>query len=229
MPVPATANIISAYGLPLSIMQVQGEFVTPTGAAILAAIVTERSLPDGFMIRRIGMGAGKRTYERPSILRAMEIETAAPAPDRTEADRVLKLESNIDDCSGELLGYAMERLLEAGARDVFYMPVQMKKNRPGWLLTVLCSPEDREKLEEIIFRETTTIGIRRTLMERTVLDRSRGTVLTEAGTAEVKICGSGENTRVYPEYESAADLARKSGRSLYEIYRMIRAESGKNE
>ena len=123
----------------------------------------------------------------------------------------------------------MERLLEAGARDVFYMPVQMKKNRPGWLLTVLCSPEDREKLEEIIFRETTTIGIRRTLMERTVLDRSRGTVLTEAGTAEVKICGSGENTRVYPEYESAADLARKSGRSLYEIYRMIRAESGKNE
>lgn len=229
VPVPATANIISAYGLPLSIMHVQGEFVTPTGAAILAAIVTDRSLPDGFMIRRIGMGAGKRTYERPSILRAMEIETAAPASDRAEADSVLKLESNIDDCSGELLGYAMERLLEAGARDVFYMPVQMKKNRPGWLLTVLCSPEDREKLEEIIFRETTTIGIRRTLMERTVLDRSRGTVLTEAGTAEVKICGSGENTRVYPEYESAADLARKSGRSLYEIYRMIRAESGKNE
>ena len=125
IPVPATANIMEAYQLPIEIMNVQGEFVTPTGAAIVAALKTDTHLPGQFCIKKIGLGAGKRTYQRPSILRAMLIEACDGTDDtenNTESDAICKLETNIDDCSGEVLGYTMERLFAAGARDVHYMP-----------------------------------------------------------------------------------------------------------
>lgn len=166
VPVPAVANIIETHSLPVQFTDRQGELITPTGAAIVAAMEPSCSLPERFTIQKIGMGAGKRAYERPSILRAMLIEEKTG-----DKDTIYKLESNIDDCSGEALGYVMEELLNAGARDVHYIPVYMKKNRPAWMLNVICSKEDIEKLESIIFRETTTIGIRRVEMERTVLKR----------------------------------------------------------
>lgn len=219
VPVPAVANIAGAHGLKLSVTDVQGELVTPTGAAIVAAIRTRDQLPDGFVIRKIGMGAGKRAYERPSILRAMLIEDA-----KREEDEICKLETNIDDCSGEALGYVMERLFEAGARDVHYMPVYMKKNRPAWQLNVICMPQDRQKLEEILFRETTTIGIRRVMMQRTVLERRNVTISTTLGEAEVKVCRLEATSRCYPEYDSAARLARENDLPFLEAYERIRAE-----
>ena len=204
VPVPAVANIMESHKLPVRIVDAEGEFVTPTGAAIVAAVRTSETLPRDFAVEKVGIGAGKRSYERPGILRAMMIR------DRTGSqDVICKLESNIDDCSGEVLGYVMERLFEAGARDVHYMPVFMKKNRPAWQLNVICGEEDIEKLEQIIFRETTTIGIRRMKMERTVLRREERMVDTVFGQAQVKVCEARGVKRFYPEYESVARLARE--------------------
>lgn len=216
IPVPAVANILEEYKLPVEIMPVQGEFVTPTGAAIVAAIRTKDTLPDAFTIEKIGMGAGKRTYERPSFLRAMLI-----ADKSKEKDTIYKLESDIDDSTGEQLGYAMEKLLEAGARDVHYFPVYMKKNRPGWQLNVLCDQEKIELLENIIFKETTTIGIRRQKMERRILPREIRTLETKDGTAKVKVCTIGEQKKYYPEYESVKHICETSGLSFEQAYRGI--------
>lgn len=216
VPVPAVANILKTHALKVEIMNVQGEFVTPTGAAIVAAIRTGDKLPKEFSIKEMGIGAGKRNYERPSMLRAMLIEA-----DSQEKDTIYKLESNVDDCTGEALGYVMERLFEVGARDVHYMPVFMKKNRPAWQLNVICKKEDIRKLEQIIFQETTTIGIRRMEMERTVLERELETVQTPYGQAVVKKCRIGEQTRLYPEYDSVAAICGQSGLSFQEAYQMI--------
>lgn len=216
VPVPAVSNIVTESGLVLEIMDVEGEFVTPTGAAIAAAVCTGNSLPKGFRIKKIGLGAGKRTYEKPSILRAMLIED-----NKKDDTSVYCLESNMDDCSGEILGYLMEKLMAAGARDACYSPVYMKKNRPAWKLTVLCEKEDIPKLENIIFRESTTIGIRRYPVERTVLPRELQSVMTKWGETGVKICRHGERVEYYPEYEGARILCEKSGLPYKEIYQEI--------
>lgn len=224
IPVPATANIMEAYQLPIEIMNVQGEFVTPTGAAIVAALKTDTRLPGQFCIKKIGLGAGKRTYQRPSILRAMLIEACDGADDtenNTESDAICKLETNIDDCSGEILGYTMERLFAAGARDVHYMPVFMKKNRPGWQLNVICDETKIAELEQIIFEETTTIGIRRIPLERSILDRQIQKVMTPLGEAEVKICQIGQKKKIYPEYESVVRLCKENHMTYREVYETI--------
>ena len=205
--VPAVLNIVQAHGLTLVPTGIQGELVTPTGAAIVAAIRTKETLPASFKCTRTGLGAGKRTYERPSLLRAMMLETE----ENDEKDTIWKLECNIDDCTGEALGYCMGKLLRSGARDVHYIPVYMKKNRPAYQLDVICDDTTRETLENIIFAETTTIGIRRCRMERTVMKREFATIATEYGHAAVKICRHGEIEKIYPEYESAAVIAEKSG------------------
>ena len=137
----------------------------------------------------------------------------------TEIDTIIKLESNIDDCTGETLGYVMELLYEAGAREANYMPVFMKKNRPAWLLTVLCKKEQVSAMEQIIFRETTTIGIRRQEMERTILKREKRTVTTPLGNVEVKVC-TFDGQEYYPEYESVKKLCEKTGISYKEVYHM---------
>lgn len=228
IPVPATANIMEAYQLPIEIMHVQGEFVTPTGAAIVAALKTDTRLPGQFCIKKIGLGAGKRTYQRPSILRAMLIEACDVTDDTenntendTERDAICKLETNIDDCSGEILGYTMERLFAAGARDVHYMPVFMKKNRPGWQLNVICDETKIAELEQIIFEETTTIGIRRIPVERSVLDRQIQKVMTPLGEAEVKVCQIGQKKKIYPEYESVVKLCKEYHMTYQEVYDLI--------
>lgn len=224
IPVPATANIMEAYQLPIEIMHVQGEFVTPTGAAIVAALKTDTRLPGRFCIKKIGLGAGKRTYQRPSILRAMLIEACDVADNTendTERDAICKLETNIDDCSGEILGYTMERLFAAGARDVHYMPVFMKKNRPGWQLNVICDETKIAELEQIIFEETTTIGIRRIPVERSVLDRQIQKVMTPLGEAEVKVCQIGQKKKIYPEYESVVKLCKEHHMTYQEVFDFI--------
>lgn len=223
VPVPAVANIVAAEHLKLHLTGENGEYVTPTGAAIAAAIRTSDVLPEVFTIEKIGLGAGKREYERPGILRALLIETPASF-ENSEEDIIWKLESDIDDCGGEVLGFTMEQLLKAGARDVHYIPVQMKKNRPAYELCVLCLKEDIPVMEQIIFSNTTTIGIRRCRMVRTVLKREIQTVNTSYGEADVKVCTipgceeTGAEKRCYPEYESVAELCRKTGKSYEEIY-----------
>ena len=220
IPGPAVSNIASENGLILHIMDVEGEFITPTGAAIVAAIKTSDELPRQFSIKKIGMGAGKRNYERPSILRAMLIEDESE-----EKDIIYKLESNIDDCSGEALGYTMEKLFDAGARDVNYMPVFMKKNRPAYQLNVICREEDIEKLEKIIFEETTTIGIRRQKMERSILKREIRTINTSMGDVAVKVCELDYGKRLYPEYSSVIELCKEHDMPYQEVYNMIVREA----
>lgn len=225
VPVPAVVNIAEAYELPIHMTEEEGEFVTPTGAALAAAFRTLGKLPEQFRILQTGIGAGKRDYRRPGILRAMLIEDEVEAAEWAKRDAVYKLETNIDDCTGENLGYVMERLFEAGARDVHYLPVFMKKNRPAYQLNVICGYEDIFKLEEIIFHNTTTIGIRRMPMERTILDREVRKVHTSLGEAAVKICSLSGIRRVYPEYESVAAICRQSGLSYQEVYRKVSEEA----
>lgn len=222
VPVPAVANIVQRYHLPVHTTERMGELVTPTGAAIAAAIRTSGKLPEQYVVQRIGMGAGKRSYEIPSILRGMLIETEENVG---EKDVVWKLESNIDDSSGECLGYVMEQLIQAGARDVSFTPLYMKKNRPACQLNILCDKEKIADMEEIVFRETTTIGIRRVCMERTILKREVQDIMTSWGKACVKVCRDGKQKQIYPEYESVAEISRKTGKPFQEIYRMIQEES----
>lgn len=217
VPVPAVANIVQANHIALKFTNTVGELVTPTGAAIVAAIRTSEMVPETLKIQKIGLGAGKRTYERPSIVRAMLIES-----DSMQRDVIYRVETDIDDSTGEQLGYVMERLMEAGARDVHFQPIYMKKNRPAYELVVICDEQDIATMESIIFQETTTIGIRRMKMERTMLERKMDVVSTKYGKLEVKICTLPDGTqRVYPEYESVAALAQEQGVSLQEIIKQI--------
>lgn len=214
VPVPAVANIVQMNDIPLRLTEVNGELVTPTGAAVAAALKGRDELPEQFTVQKIGMGGGKRNYERPSILRAMLIREET----KNSRDEIYKLEANIDDCTGEMLGHAMECLFENGAAEVNYTPVFMKKNRPAYLLTVICEEALVDKLEQIIFRETTTIGIRKGRLERTVLEREIETLSLPEGEIKVKKCVLPDGTiRKYPEYETVAALARKTNRSMQEI------------
>ena len=242
IPVPAVANIVSANHLHLKMTEVEGELVTPTGAAIVAAVKTKDKLPETFEIQKIGIGAGKRQYECPGILRAMiisqsaeideekaqteefknpEIRNNPKAENQETKDTIIKMETNIDDCSGEVLGFVMERLMKAGARDVHYVPVFMKKNRPAWVLNVICKEEDMETLQNIIFEETTTIGIRYSRMERTILPRETRTLPTPWGEVLAKVCTLNGKEQFYPEYESVAQLSREKEIPFTEIYRYI--------
>ena len=188
VPVPAVVNIAQAHGLTLKPTGVQGELVTPTGAAIVAAVRTSDKLPQTCRIVKIGMGAGKREYEGTGVLRAMLLESGSAE----SADTVWRLESNLDDCSGEVLGFVMDELFAAGARDVYYTPIYMKKNRPAVQINIICREEDIEKLQNVLFCNTTTIGVRRCRMERTVLPREIQKIDTPYGKVQVKVCQIGE-------------------------------------
>ena len=219
VPVPAVLEIAAAHGLTLRQTEQQGEMVTPTGAAIAA--LSEGRQPSRFCVKRAGLGAGKKEFPKANILRAMLIE------EEPEGELWL-LESNIDDCPGEAMGYAMDCLLEAGARDVFFTPIFMKKNRPAYKLSVLCDEEHIREMDEILFRETTTIGVRRCRVERDVLERRFAEVETELGAAKVKICALPDGEEVfYPEYESVKELAKRSGKSYREVYRVVKEKAEK--
>lgn len=229
VPVPAVANIVQDFSIPLKIIGECGEFVTPTGAAFVATVATDFSLPKNFVLKKIGMGAGKRDYGVPNIARAMLIETAEKINSENQLtsalhDKIVKLETNIDDSTGEALGFVMEELFESGALDVQYLPCFMKKNRPAWLLVVLCKVEDAAKMEKIIFTHTTTIGIRKAQMERTCLVRSAVSVEVFGESADVKVVDVYGEKRFYPEYESVSRIARKIKKPFGEVYNKIVSE-----
>ena len=219
VPVPATVNIVSAYKIPMELTGAKGEYVTPTGAAIAAAISTSHQLPPSFVIKKAGLGAGKRAYtDRSGILRAFLIQ----GEENEGRDKVVKLETDIDDCSGEVLGYVMKKLFKAGAKDVHYAPVFMKKNRPAWELTVICGEEKAEKLEKIIFTETTTIGIREYPLRRSILDREEKEVETVYGKAAVKQVTFRDMTRAYPEYDTVKKLAKRNKVPFMDIFDAVK-------
>lgn len=229
VPVPAVANIVQDFSIPMKIIGERGEFVTPTGAAFVAAVATDFSLPKDFVLKKIGMGAGKRDYGVPNIVRAMLIETSEKINSENQHssalhDKIIKLETNIDDSTGEALGFVMEELFSSGALDVQYLPCFMKKDRPAWLLVVLCKVEDVAKMEKIIFTHTTTIGIRKAQMERTCLARSAFSVEVFGESADVKVVDVYGEKRFYPEYESVSRIARKTKKPFGEVYNKIVSE-----
>ena len=219
VPVPATVNIVSAYKIPMELTGAKGEYVTPTGAAIAAAISTSHQLPSSFVIKKAGLGAGKRAYtDRSGILRAFLIQ----GEENEGRDKVVKLETDIDDCSGEVLGYVMKKLFKAGAKDVHYAPIFMKKNRPAWELTVICREDKVEEMEKIIFTETTTIGIREYPLRRSILDREEKEVETVYGKAAVKQVTFRDMTRAYPEYDTVKKLAKRNKVPFMDIFDAVK-------
>ena len=223
VPVPATANIASSYGLELHFTDNDGEMVTPTGAAIAAALRTRDRLPASCRLLKTGMGAGNKVFKQANVLRAMLLETS-----RDEDRTMWVLETNLDDCTGEMLGLAMEMLLEAGAADVWYTPIHMKKNRPAYMLSVLCRESSIEDMEEIILTQTTTIGIRRYPTERTILERSEIQVETGYGPADVKVCMYRGRKFFYPEYESIRRICTEQGVDFQTAYHHVRMKAEEN-
>lgn len=175
----------------------------------------DSDVPASFTIDRIGLGAGKRESERSGILRAMLITP------RSSEDTIVKLECNVDDCTGEALGFAAERLMREGARDAHYTPVFMKKGRPAYQLTVVCRESDRQRMERIVFEETSTVGIRRVAMDRTVMDRRIDEVNTPIGRVQVKVCTIDGIEKSHPEYESLAAICREKGIPFRDAYDIV--------
>lgn len=224
VPVPEVVHIVQQNRIPLKITEFEGELVTPAGAAVAAALRTSGQPPGNFVIQKTGMGAGKKNHNCPGILRAMVLREKTKRQENLQGwDRIWHLETNIDDCTGEELGNVMKLLFEAGAKDVYYTPIYMKKNRPAYELSVICTEETRNILENIIFEETTTIGIRRTEMERTVLKREIHLLEAEGFPVKAKICTLPDGSRrCYPEHDSAAALAADRRISYREAWQKIR-------
>ncbi len=225
IPVPAVANIAQENALKLSFIDEEGEFVTPTGAAFAAAVKTGEKLPDRFEICQVGLGAGKRNYNRPSILRVFLIEES-PVESFGEkpsflSDKVFELNTNIDDCTGENLGFLSELLLQNGALDVTFTPCFMKKNRPANRLTVLCKAENVKSLEKLVFLHTTAIGIRVAEKDRVVLPRTEVSVPTEWGNVRVKVVRIGGVLKIYPEYESVKTVSLERGLPFDAVYQKV--------
>lgn len=237
VPVPATVNIAAAYSLKLRLTEQEGEMVTPTGAAIAAALRTTEELPEHYYIERIGLGAGTKDFQTANILRAMLIKPAAQTAAQRQPGGVSResepenrelwiLETNLDDCTGEAMGYILECLMEEGARDAWYTAACMKKNRPAYVLHVLCEEEKKDELEALVFAHTTTIGIRSYPVKRRALKRRVAEVQTRYGAAGIKYCVHEGQTYVYPEYESVKQICQSQGLSFTEVYHELK-EDGK--
>ena len=223
VPTAATLEILGARGVVVNQCDEPHELVTPTGAALLAEFAESFGLMRGVTPERIGYGLGTRDMNtRPNVLRAVlgQAEAATEAkPLDWERDTVTVIETNLDDINAEHLGHFIETALEAGALDVFHTPIQMKKNRPGVLLTVLCAEADTDRFSELILRETTALGIRRHAVDRRKLRREVATVETSLGQVRVKFGRlNGEVVQAAPEYESCREVATQAGVSLKEVY-----------
>jgi uncharacterized protein (TIGR00299 family) protein len=214
-PVPAPATMRLLKGAPVYSGAEQVELVTPTGALLVTGYATEFGPIPAMRVDRIGYGAGTRDFAHsPNVLRVLigEADTAAPS------QSVVVIEAEIDDMNPQIFGVLMDRLLADGALDVFYTSIQMKKNRPGTLLTVIGPPRLRDRLTSVIFRETTTIGMRYREMARECLDRETVTVDTAVGPVRVKVARrGGEILNVSPEFEDCVRLAAEHGRPVKEI------------
>ena len=218
MPVPVPAVVEMTKGFPAERTDIPYELVTPTGAAILTALASNIGETIQLRTESTGYGAGTRDVEQvPNLLR-VEIGELVADP---RTDTLVLLETNIDDMTPEIYGYLIDRLLEAGARDAFLTPVIMKKGRPGIQLTVLADPNKETELTELIFSETTTLGIRRLPVQRHVLERRTDTVQTPYGPVRVKIADIGGKQRITPEYDDCARIAREKQVPILDVYKAV--------
>jgi len=224
LPAPATLALIADAGAPTRPLDIQAELVTPTGAALLTTLATFRQPP--MTINHIGVGFGTRELPWPNALRVWvgnEVESGL------ETGEVTVIETNLDDSTPEQVGYALERLLEAGALDAFLAPVQMKKNRPGVVLTVLAPAARADALARLVLRETSSLGVRFRASQRLMAPRRPATLQTRFGPLQVKIKSLDGRDIVAPEYEECARVARERGVPLAEVYRAVAAAAEQGE
>lgn len=218
VPAPATANLLK--NIPSYAGNVKGELCTPTGAALLGYYGTEFSNMPLMTIEAVGYGTGKREFEVANVVRAIVGNC------EDGQDSIVELSCNMDDITGEQVGYVTELLLEKGARDVFTTAVTMKKNRPGIMLTVLCTEADKKKMAELIFKHTTTIGIRENSQRRMLLDRKQELIKTDFGDVRVKQSSGYGVKKIKAEYEDIADIARRNDLSVQEVLDAINSNRG---
>ena len=216
LPVPAPATALLLTGLPIYGGSIRGELCTPTGAALLRRFVTKFGPMPVMRPEKTGYGMGTKEFEAANCVRALLGQTDAPA------EQIAELCCNLDDMTPEAVGFAMEQLLQDGALDVYTTPIGMKKCRPGVLLTVLCRPEDRERLTQQLLRHTTTLGVRMAQLERRTLRRETRTVHTPDGDVRVKTAIGSGIAREKAEYDDLAQLARKKGCTLSEAEAIVR-------
>lgn len=220
LPAPATLEILK--GVPVYFTDVNFELVTPTGAAIAKGLADEFGIEGELEAERIGYGIGKREYEIPNLLRVVLFNTCGE-----KSDKVVEIETNIDDMTAEQMGSAVEKLFSEGALDVFFTPVFMKKNRPGTKLTVLCPPEKKDALVRMMLTHTSTFGVRISYMERSVLDRETAAIDTEFGIIRCKVGKlDGKILKYSPEYEDCKAASEKYGRPVADIYNEAISKAG---
>ncbi|NSW89594.1 MAG: nickel pincer cofactor biosynthesis protein LarC [Firmicutes bacterium] len=223
VPVPAVMEMLSGSNIPLITTDINTELVTPTGMGLIKCLALDFGNMPAMIIDRIGYGMGKREIGRLNALRVVlgDLLEEKFIEEKCEMDEILILETNIDDISPEILGYTLEQLMNNGALDAYYIPVYMKKNRPGVLLTVLGKIEDEDKLIDIVFRETSTLGIRRSITRRYCMDREIRHIETQYGKIRVKIATKGESKKISPEYEDCKEIAKRNGIPLREVYNLV--------
>ena len=215
LPVPAPATAYILQDVPIYGGEVQGELCTPTGAALLKHFADSFGPMPAMRVKAVGYGMGKKDFERANCVRAMLGESGGAT------DTMVELSCNVDDMTAEAVGFAMERLFQAGAREVYTVPIGMKKSRPGTLLRVICPESDRERMVEAMFRHTTTIGVREAVTRRYVLDRREETLDTPWGPVRRKVSDGYGAERTKYEYEDLARIARERGVSLTEAERLV--------
>jgi hypothetical protein len=224
-PIPAPATLELLRGIPLSGLNAEGELTTPTGAGILRALASGFGPLPAMQVERIGYGAGFKDFAHPNVLRAIllkeagEYQAASVHGEQEMEETIIVLEAQLDDTSGEALGYAMEQLFATGALDVYYTPVYMKKNRPGTLVTVLVRHDQADACEAVLFTETSTFGVRRSVWSRRALGRRWVEVETPYGRIRLKqALREGAVIRSSPEYDDVAAAARKHGVPFHIVY-----------
>lgn len=226
MPVPAPATAELLRGVPLAKADISGELTTPTGAALLTTLASSFGPLPAMTLSAVGCGAGTKDFaERANILRVLIGEVAEPTREAvgpTGADEIAVLETNLDDASPQVVAYAVERLWEIGALDVYTLPIQMKKGRAGVLLCVLCEPHRAAEAERVIFSQTPTFGIRRTTAQRSTLSRRHETVATEFGPVRVKVGERGDVMTASPEYEDCREAAMRCNAPLQTVMEAAR-------
>jgi len=223
VPTPAVMRLWETHRVPVYSNGIDRELCTPTGTAIACTLAAGFGPPPPMQIQAIGLGAGSRNLAIPNILRLWIGEKSFVGKENLTNDReaICVLETQIDDLSPQAIGYVFDALFAAGALDVFTAPIVMKKSRLGVLLTAICHPEFQDACEAVIFRETTTLGIRRSTQERTILHREIHKVQTEYGEVQIKVAKSGQTiVNVQPEYEDCASIARVKNISWREVHRL---------
>jgi len=216
IPLPSPATIALLEGVPIYDSGQEVEMVTPTGAALITSLCSSFGPMPSMIVERVGYGVGSRTLaDKPNLLRIL----IGNDIDKQRSETVVVLESNLDDMSPELLGYLMDRLFDAGAKDVTFSHIQMKKNRPGIQLQVIGQPEDKDRLSSIIFKESTTLGIRFNYSQRSILTRGELMVESPWGKMRVKkIVNQGGKTTLLPEYEECRRVAKANNLALRDVY-----------